>query len=217
MGYERSLIFLKKAWKYVLFAVVLIIVIAGIIWYFQKPYKVYENRVRVDVYDYDVTDKQIDILSKEEFWSAQDHYTKFAEVESGKKNYGKLIEIVYNFAIEKKKLSGQCEAGYELIVDDEYKKYFFMSYGFPDEPFDSEFKESTTKSVYIISVYGITRDKSVDELKKIIQDSQVKLYITDSVGRKQTETISLKESEIEECTVSKQVIKDGCGTIFEQY
>lgn len=172
------------------------------------------DRVRLDVYDYPITEECITKLNSGYFSKDKDLYSQLLEEKYDKNtSYGNLICAVYNISIPYSAFYNldDCNFSYTLKVDDNYKNNFFMSRGFLS---DAEDGKSTRD--YVIAVYGMSKDKTNDELIKIIKKAKIDFTLHNQYNdHKISKNVSSRFEDVKTDHVTKLDISNSGGTIFD--
>ena len=145
--------------------------------YFGNPIKTKPEWVTFRYYDFKkVTRKDVECIKNmtEDEWSEAGYMPLSIGWQTDETDYGYVFEI--NYAVHIDTLFGEnnCKVSSEVEIEGELKNYLFCYDSYPENPFDTE---PACEGRYIVTVYGITKGKSKEELQKIIDNVTLHLKI----------------------------------------
>ncbi len=172
--------------------------------YFWNPAKAKPERVTFRYLDFKkVTKKDVECIKNmtEDEWSEAGCMPLSTEWQSDETDYGYVFEIDYAVHIDTIFEEKSCRVSSEVEIEGELKNYLFCYEAFPDEPFNTD-PECIGR--YIVTVYGITKGKSKEELQKLIDNVTLHLKIQNA------NTLQVKQKTISyHGFTPKLIVEDG--------
>ena len=169
--------------KKTLIAIVALIGIIVSVYYICIPrISIDEKRIRLDLYDYEVTDNDIELFNNttEDDWEGMGERPIGSKLDNTYIN-GKLFTITYKVHFDRKTKRNKYKVSAKYEIDEQLEKTLISKMIFPEDPFGVE---EGSEGIFIVSFTGVKPDYDKDKLIKLVRKTKIKLYAQDKSNAK---------------------------------
>ncbi len=191
----NNLIYIKR----ILITIFMVIsVILFIVYYFSKKEAkedIYPVILDGAIWENEINLEKFSELQKEEYWIENPSQIKLNDFNfEDMKNLGNIFGMWYCIGFDKGLYGEISNVAFELKIP-EYGKNNFMYYTISSEhPFDGFLIEENGDGAYQIVLFGATRDKSNSEIRELVQDVVINLYIQYEDGKQEIKPMKFGDS-----------------------
>ncbi len=191
----------KRLKKRVFITLVLVIFIVmffcyKIFWDREKK-EIYCESLMAHIYDNEINLERFAELQEQSYWTTHMNYKKFEDFDfKSMGNLGNIFEVWYCIGFDKS-LNGKIkEIASKVELPEEAKDNLMYYFTDGEQPFEGFRLEENGDGTYLVFMYGVTRNKNMEEIKDLFQNITIQLYIQYEDGNTETKPIKFKMNQI---------------------